>query len=106
MLLFLASAYGLVWLWRKGHRDLFYVSALLVLPNLFTTLPDQGRFLIPVAPFLLLIPYGDLWSRREAKWALLLCLPATYAYVWSSILVNLLPPDVYRSMQAFLDAAR
>ena len=104
--LYLALTYGLLWLWRHGHKDLFFVSALLVLPNAFTTLPDQGRFMVPVYPFLLLIPFGDLWAQREAKWALLLCLPATYAYVWSSILVNLLPTEVYDRVRSFLDSAR
>jgi hypothetical protein len=105
VLLYLALAYGLVWLWRNGHKDAFFVSALLALPNVFTTLPDQGRFMVPVYPFLLVIPFGELWSRREAKWALLLCLPATYAYVWSSILVNLVSLDVYEKLRTFVDGA-
>ena len=103
VLLFLASAYGLAWLWRRREMDLFFVSALLLLPNVFTMLPDQARFMVPVYPFLLLIPFGELWSRWEAKWALVLCLPATYAYVWSSILVNLLPPELYERLRSFLE---
>jgi hypothetical protein len=105
VLIFLGLAYGLVWLWRRREMDMFFLAALLVLPNVFTLLPDQGRFMIPVYPFLLLIPFAELWSQRAAKWALFLCLPATYAYVWSSILVNLLPPEVYDRLRTFLEVS-
>jgi hypothetical protein len=58
----------------------------------------------PVYPFALLVPFGDLWSRKEAKWALIACLPATYAYVWSAILVNTLPEDAYALLRTILES--
>jgi hypothetical protein len=102
--LFMAVAYGLIWLWRKRERDMFFIAALFTLPNVFTVLSDQGRFMAPVYPFALLVPFGDLWSRKEAKWALLAALPATYAYVWASILVNTLPEDAYAQLRAILES--
>lgn len=104
-ILFMAVTYGLTWLWQKGERDMFFIAALLTLPNVFTTLGDVPRYMAPVYPFALLVPFSDLLSRREVKGSLFVYLPATYAYVWSSILVNVLPMDVYARLRAVLESA-
>jgi hypothetical protein len=87
----IAMLYGLFRLWALRRRTAFFLCLFQLAPTFFTTLPDLGRFWIVCYPFLLFMPYDEIWRRREAFWAVGLAAPLIFLYGWHSVFSNLCP---------------
>jgi hypothetical protein len=74
--------FGILQLWKK--KEIFYFSAVYFVMMLFVFHMDLSRYMLPLAPFALLVGYDDLLSKKRSL-LLLLLIPLVYTYSWGLI---------------------
>jgi hypothetical protein len=84
---------GTLRLWKKP--ELFFFSAVFLGFMLFVFHPDISRYLLPVAPFALIIAFDDIISRKEFILIMPLIILFGYIYCWGILPSNLAPPELY-----------
>ncbi|MEW5954998.1 MAG: hypothetical protein AB1626_00475 [Candidatus Micrarchaeota archaeon] len=98
-LLFGLYAVGTARLWQRRRFDLFAVSLAFFVPVLFIAHSDVSRYLLPAAPFALLLGFDDVLAplfRRKSFWlAFALFAAAALFYAWSTLPTNLMPEKAF-----------
>jgi Gpi18-like mannosyltransferase len=87
---------GTLRLWK--HKELFFYSAVFVGAILFIGHPDISRYLLPAAPFALILAFDDIISRKEFMLVFPLIIVMGYLYCWGLIPTNLMDAAVYGDM--------
>jgi Gpi18-like mannosyltransferase len=104
VILFFIYSIGIVQLYQKGYRELFLYALLMFVPVLFVLHEDISRYLLPIAPFALIIGFDTIVPKKRLHFLIpfaLLCV-AGYLYCLAVLPTNLLPLDVFeRLSQAF-----
>lgn len=94
--LFAAYGIGVAALWR--HRILFWYGLVYLGFAAFITHQDLPRYLMPLAPFALLVAYDGALARRAVRWTLPLLLFVDYTYAWGYIPQKLVAGGVYERL--------
>ena len=81
--------YGIYKLWKNYNKDLAIICFIFLLPHLFLQHADIYRYLIPIAPFTLIIAYQNIYKHRLFKIFFFAYLIGVYAYT-----LNLLPQNM------------
>ncbi len=76
------TAFGVARVWNKD-KALGAFALIFVLPVVFINHNDISRYLIPAAPFALLIAFEDLLTSKEFKYALPVIIAITYLNAWT-----------------------
>jgi hypothetical protein len=106
VVLFFLYALGIVRLYEKRFRELFLYALVMFVPLLFVFHPDISRYLLPIAPFALIIGFDELVPKKRLYFLLpfaLLCV-ATYLYCVAVLPTNLLPLDAFARLTQALGA--
>lgn len=93
-------AAGILGLWK--HRELFFFSAIFFLLPICVTHLDLSRYILPLAPFSILIGFDSIWSRKPCRFVLPLLVYLDYSYVWGCIPWNAASAEVYGKLLEFL----
>ncbi|MFH1200310.1 MAG: hypothetical protein V1708_04540 [Candidatus Micrarchaeota archaeon] len=101
-LLYALYAAGTVELFRQRRHDLFLLSLLFVLPTVFLFHNDLSRYLLPAAPFALLIAFEPLLTSKEFRPVLAILAVTAVFYAWSVIPYNLLPASEFEALKALI----
>jgi hypothetical protein len=105
VILFFIYAVGIVQLYLKGYRELFLYALFMFLPVLFVVHNDISRYLLPIAPFALIIGFDALMPKKRRYFLIplaLLCV-AGYLYCLAVLPTNLMPlPTFEHLFQALL----
>jgi hypothetical protein len=91
---------GALRLWKRPELcsfSLVYLAAIAFIQH-----PDVSRYLLPVAPFALIVAFDDVISRKEFMLVFPLIVVFGYFYCWGIIPTNLADPVTYRSLLAAL----
>lgn len=78
----------------------------LAAPMLFLAHNDLSRYLLPAAPFALLLAFDDVLAptlRRKSFWiAVALLIGASYVYAWAVLPQNLMPAEAFEKLLAIV----
>jgi hypothetical protein len=91
---------GALRLWKKPELASF--SLVYLAFTAFVNHPDVSRYLLPAAPFALIVAFDDIISRKEFKIVFPLIVIFGYFYCWGIIPTNLLGADTYNNLMALL----
>jgi hypothetical protein len=100
VILFFIYSIGIVQLYQKGYRELFLYALFMFVPVLFVLHEDISRYLLPIAPFALIIGFDALVPKRRIYFLIplaLLCI-AGYLYCLAVLPTNLLPLDAFERL--------
>lgn len=100
VILFFIYGIGIVQLYQKGYRELFLYALFMFVPVLFVLHEDISRYLLPIAPFALIIGFDALMPKRRIYFLIplaLLCV-AGYLYCLAVLPTNLLPLDAFERL--------
>ncbi len=81
--------FGIYKLWKDYNKDIAIICLTFFLPHLFLQHADVHRYLIPIAPFALIIAYQDIYKHKLFKIFFLFYLIGVYIYT-----LNLLPQNM------------
>jgi hypothetical protein len=85
----------------RRHQEIFVFTAVYVLACAFVMHPDVSRYLLPAAPFALLVAFDEVIARKEFLLVFPLVVVFGYCYCWGILPTNLMGTDLYdRMMQA------
>lgn len=100
---YLLPLVGAVILWRQGRArlDLLCVGLLLYLPLSFLQHADMPRFMLPVFPFLVLIPFARWLERPRLGWFWLIFLLMVYFNTFNNLGHTLADHEQWQGMKAF-----
>ncbi len=87
---------GTLRLWK--HKELFFYSAFFVGAIMFIGHPDISRYLLPAAPFALILAFDDIISRKEFMLVFPLIIVLGYLYCWGLVPSNLMDAGIYGDM--------
>ena len=88
---------GVCLLWQK-NKLIFLYSAVSYIFCLFIFHQDLARYLIPLAPFALIIGYDRILSQLPARVACIALIPLCYYYAWKILPHNLVVEWVYKNL--------
>jgi Gpi18-like mannosyltransferase len=94
--LYILYLLGTLRLWK--HKELFFYSAFFVGAILFIGHPDISRYLLPAAPFALILAFDDIISRKEFMLIFPVIIVLGYLYCWGLMPTNLMDAAMYQSM--------
>jgi hypothetical protein len=106
VVLFFLYGLGIVKLYEKRFRELFLYALVMFLPLLFVLHEDISRYLLPIAPFALIIGFDDIVPRKRVYFLIpfvLLCM-AAYLYYLAVLPTNLMPLDAFERLSHALGA--
>jgi len=89
---------GALRLWKRPELCSFSLVFLAFMA--FVQHPDVSRYLLPAAPFALIIGFDDIISRKEFMLVFPLIVIFGYFYCWGIIPTNLIPVDTFRDLMA------
>lgn len=104
VVLFFLYGLGIVKLYEKRFRELFLYALVMFLPLLFVFHEDISRYLLPIAPFALIIGFDELIPKKRVHFLLplaLLCV-AAYLYCVAVLPTNVLPLDALQRLSQLL----
>lgn len=87
---------GTLRLWK--HKEIFFYSLLFVAAVSFVRHPDVSRYLLPAAPFALILAFDDIICRKEFMLVFPLIVIFGLFYCWGIIPTNLMDAGVYSDM--------
>ncbi len=99
--IFLLPLIGLSLLWRQERYDIFWTGLLLFLPNIFVSHADLARYLLPVLPFLVIVPFARWLEWREVRPALLLACLLIYFNTFYDMSQSLANYEVWQKLKSF-----
>ncbi len=91
---------GALRLWKRA--ELFTFSIIYVLFMAFVEHPDISRYLLPAAPFALIVAFDDIISSKEFMLVFPLIVIFGYFYCWGIIPTNLAGVSTYANLTASL----
>jgi hypothetical protein len=91
---------GALRLWKRPELLSFSIVYLAFMA--FVEHPDVSRYLLPAAPFALIIAFDDIISRKEFMLVFPLIVIFGYFYCWGIIPTNLVSVDTFNSLLAAL----
>ena len=91
---------GALRLWKRPELCSF--SLVFVLFMAFVEHPDISRYLLPAAPFALIVAFDDIISRKEFMIVFPLIVIFGYFYCWGIIPTNLMAPGAYSGLMSIL----
>jgi|SRR5271157_273216 len=91
---------GALRLWKRP--ELFSFTIVFVLFMAFVQHPDISRYLLPAAPFALIVAFDDIISSKEFMLVFPLIVIFGYIYCWGIIPTNLIDSGTYSSLIASL----
>lgn len=97
VILFFIYGIGIVQLYQKGYRELFLYAFFMFVPVLFVLHGDLSRYLLPIAPFALIIGFDAILPKKRIQFLIpfaLLCI-AGYLYCLAVLPTNLLPLNAF-----------
>ncbi len=97
VILFFIYGIGIVQLYQKGYRELFLYALFMFVPVLFVLHGDTSRYLLPIAPFALIIGFDAILPKKRIHFLIpfaLLCI-AGYLYCLAVLPINLLPLNAF-----------
>ena len=97
VILFFIYGIGIVQLYQKGYRELFLYALFMFVPVLFVLHGDTSRYLLPIAPFALIIGFDAILPKKRIHFLIpfaLLCI-AGYLYCLAVLPTNLLPLNAF-----------
>jgi hypothetical protein len=100
VILFFIYAVGIVQLYLKGYRELFLYALFMFVPVLFVVHNDISRYLLPIAPFALIIGFDALMPKKRRYFLIplaLLCV-AGYLYCLAVLPTNLMPLPLFEHL--------
>lgn len=74
---------GIYLLWQQKQKQLALFSLIYLIPNFFMVVDDIHRYLIPIAPFCLIIGYQKIIKHKAFKYFFFLFLIGTCIYTLS-----------------------
>ncbi|OIO23916.1 hypothetical protein AUJ65_02585 [Candidatus Micrarchaeota archaeon CG1_02_51_15] len=102
VLLFAAYAAGVARLWQRKRFELCLVAIVFIFPILFLAHNDASRYLLPAAPFALLLAFDDVLApllKRKSFWlAVALYVAAALVYCWNVLPQNLMPLNAFQKL--------
>jgi len=84
----------------RKYPEIFIFTSVFVVACLFVIHPDVSRYLLPAAPFALILGFDEIIARKEFVLVFPLIVAFGYLYCWGIIPTNLMGEDLYRSMLA------
>ena len=99
---YIIEAVGLVFLWRQGRFDLFWVGLASFGYTLFLFHEDVLRYSIPFFALIVIIPFADYLSGRVARWLAAPVLLALLLYSWGVLHGNLMNIPTFEAMKNIL----
>lgn len=97
LILYVVYGVGVLMLWGK-NRLLFFYAAISYVFSTFIFHQDLSRFLIPLAPFALVIAYDEVLSKTAMKIAAIPFIAMSYIYAWGVMPHNLVVDWVYEKL--------
>jgi hypothetical protein len=100
VILFFIYGIGIVQLYQKGYKELFFYALFMFVPVLFVLHEDISRYLLPITPVALIIGCDDLMPKKRIHFLIplaLLCI-AGYLYCLTVLPTNLLPLDTFERL--------
>ncbi len=91
---------GALRLWKRP--ELFTFSAIYLAFMAFVQHPDVSRYLLPAAPFALIVAFDDIISRKEFMLVFPLIVIFGYFYCWGIIPTNLVSAETFGNLMAAL----
>jgi hypothetical protein len=91
---------GALRLWKRPELCSF--SLVFVLFMAFVEHPDISRYLLPAAPFALIVAFDDIICRKEFMLVFPLIVIFGYFYCWGIIPTNLMDPGAYSGLMSIL----
>jgi len=104
VVLFFLYGLGIVKLYEKRFRELFLYALVMFLPLLFVFHEDISRYLLPIAPFALIIGFDEIIPKKRVYFLIplaLLCV-ASYLYCVAVLPTNVLPLDALQRLSQAL----
>jgi len=98
--LYLIYILGALRLWKRPELASF--SLIFVGVMAFVQHPDISRYLLPAAPFALIVAFDDIISRKEFMLVFPLIVIFGYFYCWGIIPTNMLGADTFAQVMAGL----
>jgi hypothetical protein len=86
----------------RKRPELFTFSLVYLAAMAFIQHPDISRYLLPAAPFALIVAFDDIISRKEFMLVFPLIVIFGYFYCWGIIPTNLVGADTFGNLMAAL----
>jgi hypothetical protein len=96
VILYVAYAYGTLQL--RAHRDVFVPTLAYLVFATFLVDRDVTRFLLPIAPFALLVGLDDVLKSRAFRMLTPLVVILGHAYAWRSLPENMMAMRVWKDL--------
>jgi hypothetical protein len=97
---YILYALGMLVLWKR--KELFFFCLLMFLFNACIFHLDLSRYMLPLAPFALLVAFDPILSLRVARWIIPLLVYLDYLYVWGYIPFNTASVESYNKLLSVL----
>lgn len=90
---------GIYLLWRQKLKKLALFSLIYLLPNFFMSVDDIYRYLVPIAPFCIIIGFQKIINKKVFLYFFLFLLIGTYIYTLSLLPRRMFNYDDYAKLR-------
>lgn len=82
VILFFGYGFGIVQLYQKGYRQLFLYALFMFVPVLFVLHGDISRYLLPIAPFVLIVGFDVILPKKRIHFLIPFALMSIADYLY------------------------
>ncbi len=92
---------GLALLWRMRQYDVFWVGGVMYFVNIFIVHSEIFRYMMPVVPFLIIIPFARWLEKREMRPVMVIaCVMAFFLTFWQ-LSTGLMDQGIWEALKKF-----
>ncbi len=98
---YLLPLVGLAVLWRSRQYDVFWLGGVMYSVTIFLVHVEIFRYMMPVVPFLIIIPFARWLEKREMRPVLVVaCIMAYFLTFWQ-LSITLMDQGVWEALKKF-----
>jgi hypothetical protein len=92
---------GLALLWRTRQYDVFWVGGVMFFVNIFLVHLEIFRYMMPVVPFLVIIPFARWLEKREMRPVMIIACVMAFFFTFWQLSFGLMDQGVWEALKKF-----
>lgn len=98
---YLLPLVGLAVLWRSRQYDVFWVGGVMYFVTIFLVHSEIFRYMMPIYPFLVIIPFARWLEKREMRPVLVIAAVMAYFLTFWQLSIGLMDQGIWEALKKF-----